>query len=133
MSARVQLTPGEAPFPRQCVSSATGEHATHDVDNLGGQDMQPELFAQINEAGSPALQLAGIGLALLGLVAISRQIRDIFAEHTPIIEPLSLDEAYLDVTENLQGIPLARVVAGLLVECLLMIGCRRPGRQVSKL
>ena len=42
---------------------------------------------------------------------ISRQIRDIFAEHTPIIEPLSLDEAYLDVTENLQGIPLARDVA----------------------
>ncbi|MET4765051.1 hypothetical protein ABH970_005423 [Bradyrhizobium ottawaense] len=43
--------------------------------------------------------------------AISRQIRDIFAEHTPIIEPLSLDEAYLDVTENLQGIPLARDIA----------------------
>jgi DNA polymerase-4 len=43
--------------------------------------------------------------------AISRQIRDIFAEHTPVIEPLSLDEAYLDVTENLQGIPLARDVA----------------------
>jgi DNA polymerase IV len=43
--------------------------------------------------------------------AISQQIREIFAEHTPIIEPLSLDEAYLDVTENLQGIPLARDVA----------------------
>lgn len=43
--------------------------------------------------------------------AISRQIRQIFAEHTPIIEPLSLDEAYLDVTENLQGIPLARDIA----------------------
>ncbi|MGJ5182061.1 DNA polymerase IV [Bradyrhizobium oligotrophicum] len=43
--------------------------------------------------------------------AISLQIRTIFAEHTPIIEPLSLDEAYLDVTENLQGIPLARDVA----------------------
>lgn len=43
--------------------------------------------------------------------AISRQIREIFAEHTTIIEPLSLDEAYLDVTENLQGIPLARDIA----------------------
>jgi DNA polymerase-4 len=43
--------------------------------------------------------------------AISQQIREIFAEHTLIIEPLSLDEAYLDVTENLQNIPLARDVA----------------------
>ncbi|WP_308200378.1 DNA polymerase IV [Bradyrhizobium sp. 190] len=43
--------------------------------------------------------------------AVSQQIREIFAEHTAIIEPLSLDEAYLDVTENLQGILLARDVA----------------------
>jgi DNA polymerase IV len=43
--------------------------------------------------------------------AVSQQIREIFEEHTPIIEPLSLDEAYLDVTENLQNIPLARDVA----------------------
>jgi DNA polymerase IV len=43
--------------------------------------------------------------------AVSQQIREIFAEHTPIIEPLSLDEAYLDVTENLQSIALARDVA----------------------
>ena len=32
--------------------------------------------------------------------AVSQQIRDIFAEHTLIIEPLSLDEDYLDVTET---------------------------------
>jgi DNA polymerase-4 len=43
--------------------------------------------------------------------AISQQIREIFAEYTPAIEPLSLDEAYLDVTENIQGIPLARDIA----------------------
>ena len=41
----------------------------------------------------------------------SRQIRAIFAEHTPIIEPLSLDEAYLDVTENPRGIASATQIA----------------------
>ncbi len=43
--------------------------------------------------------------------AISHQIREIFAEYTPIIEPLSLDEAYLDVTENLKGIISATRIA----------------------
>jgi DNA polymerase IV len=43
--------------------------------------------------------------------AISLQIREIFAEYTPIIEPLSLDEAYLDVTENLKGIASATRIA----------------------
>ena len=42
---------------------------------------------------------------------VSSQIREIFAEYTPIIEPLSLDEAYLDVTENLKGIASATQVA----------------------
>jgi DNA polymerase IV len=45
---------------------------------------------------------------------VSRQIRTIFAEHTEIIEPLSLDEAYLDVTENIQGIPIATEIATLI-------------------
>jgi len=43
--------------------------------------------------------------------AVSQQIRAVFAEHTPIIEPLSLDEAYLDVTDNLQGIATATQIA----------------------
>jgi len=43
--------------------------------------------------------------------AVSQQIREIFAEYTPLIEPLSLDEAYLDVTENLKGMPIATEIA----------------------
>lgn len=43
--------------------------------------------------------------------AVSQQIRDIFAEYTPLIEPLSLDEAYLDVTENMSGVTSATEVA----------------------
>ncbi|CAH2408212.1 DNA polymerase IV 2 [Mesorhizobium escarrei] len=46
--------------------------------------------------------------------ADSQQIHKIFAEHTPLIEPLSLDEAYLDVTENLQGIPVATTIAEMI-------------------
>jgi DNA polymerase-4 len=43
--------------------------------------------------------------------AVSQQIREIFAEYTPLIEPLSLDEAYLDVTENLKDMPVATEIA----------------------
>ncbi|MFK0383562.1 DNA polymerase IV [Agrobacterium sp. NPDC090273] len=43
--------------------------------------------------------------------AVSQQIRAIFAEYTPLIEPLSLDEAYLDVTENLKAMPIASEIA----------------------
>jgi len=42
--------------------------------------------------------------------AISEQIRQIFAEYTPIIEPLSLDEAYLDVSGNLSATRIAEEI-----------------------
>ena len=45
---------------------------------------------------------------------VSLQVRAILAEHTPQIEPLSLDEAYLDVTQNLQDIASATEIAELI-------------------
>jgi DNA polymerase-4 len=42
---------------------------------------------------------------------VSHQIRAIFHEYTPLVEPLSLDEAYLDVTEDLKGIGIATIIA----------------------
>ncbi len=43
--------------------------------------------------------------------AASRLTREIFRRHTDLVEPLSLDEAYLDVTENKLGLPSATQVA----------------------
>jgi len=43
--------------------------------------------------------------------AVSGDVREIFKRHTDLIEPLSLDEAYLDVTENKTELPTATLVA----------------------
>jgi len=48
--------------------------------------------------------------------AVARQTREIFSRHTDLIEPLSLDEAYLDVTENKTGLPTATRVASTIRE-----------------
>jgi DNA polymerase IV len=48
--------------------------------------------------------------------AVSRQVREIFQRHTDLIEPLSLDEAYLDVSENKTGLPTATQVARTIRE-----------------
>ncbi|QAA82418.1 DNA polymerase IV [Aequorivita sp. H23M31] len=42
---------------------------------------------------------------------VSQEIREIFLEYTDMVEPLSLDEAYLDVTENKKGNPSATKIA----------------------
>ena len=46
--------------------------------------------------------------------AVSRQIRAMFLDYTPHVEPLSLDEAFLDVTEDSQGIGSATRIAQLI-------------------
>jgi DNA polymerase-4 len=48
--------------------------------------------------------------------AVSRQVHEIFERHTDLIEPLSLDEAYLDVSENKAGLPTATQVASTIRE-----------------
>src|SRR6202789_3522870 len=46
--------------------------------------------------------------------AVSRAVHEIFLRHTDLIEPLSLDEAYLDVTENKTGLATATKVASTI-------------------
>lgn len=61
-------------------------------------------------------QLIFVKLRFEAYKQVSEQIRKIFAEYTDLIEPLSLDEAYLDVTENKLGIDTATEIAKQIKE-----------------
>jgi len=50
--------------------------------------------------------------------AVSRQVREIFARHTDLIEPLSLDEAYLDVSQTKTGLATATATAQAIREAI---------------
>ena len=49
---------------------------------------------------------------------VSKQIYAIFKNYTPLVEPLSLDEAYLDVTDNFKGVPTAWDAAKEIRACI---------------
>lgn len=52
---------------------------------------------------------------------ISRRIREVFHEYTDLVEPLSLDEAYLDVTQNKKGNPSATLIASEIRKRILEV------------
>jgi nucleotidyltransferase/DNA polymerase involved in DNA repair len=60
---------------------------------------------------------------------VSKQVQVIFKDYTPLVEPLSLDEAYLDITDNLRGIPTAWETASLKAFAHRLSRMRRHGRQ----
>ncbi|WJS84706.1 DNA polymerase IV [Paracoccus sp. TOH] len=54
--------------------------------------------------------------------AVSQQVRAIFAEYTPLVEPLSLDEAYLDLTDHLDGRTATRIAQEIRARILQATG-----------
>src|ERR1700735_3621306 len=50
---------------------------------------------------------------------VSKQVQAIFKDYTPLVEPLSLDEAYLDVTDNLRRLPTAVATAAEIRQRIL--------------
>ena len=54
---------------------------------------------------------------------VSLQIREIFHDYTDIIEPLALDEAFLDVTHNKKGMSLAVDIAKEIKRLISLLNC----------
>ena len=62
---------------------------------------------------------------------LSLKIREIFYEYTDLVEPLSLDEAYLDVTENKKGNPSASIIAKEIREKIYKVTGLRASAVIS--
>jgi DNA polymerase IV len=80
--------------------------ASYEARKFGVRSAMPSITAQRR---CPALVFVAPRFDVYR--AVSLQIREIFADYTPLVEPLSLDEAYLDVTDNLRRLPTAVATA----------------------
>jgi DNA polymerase-4 len=89
-------------------SSARGvvAAASYEARRFGVRSAMPSVTAKRRCAG-----LIFVKPRFEAYKQVSHQIREIFARYTPLIEPLSLDEAYLDVTQNLKGMGSATQIA----------------------
>jgi DNA polymerase-4 len=71
-------------------------------------------------------------------LAVTRQIQEIFKKYTPLVEPISLDEAYLDVTHNEQGLyatKIARLIQNEIFEKTQLTGSAgiAPNKMLAKI
>ena len=80
--------------------------ASYEARKFGVRSAMPSLTAM-----SKCPQLIFVSARFDVYHEVSNQIRDIFLEYTDLVEPLSLDEAYLDVTANKRGITSATFIA----------------------
>ncbi len=80
--------------------------ASYEARKFGVRSAMPSVTAMRN-----CPELVFVPARFEAYRTVSRQIRTIFADYTDLIEPLSLDEAYLDVTSNKRGIATATEIA----------------------
>src|SRR6202044_2247325 len=76
--------------------------ASYEARSFGVRSAMPSIVA-----ARKCAELVFVPPRFHGYREVSKQVQAIFRDYTPFVEPLSLDEAYLDVTDNLRGIPTA--------------------------